>query len=97
VWISMPNLPIQFYRKDSICSLAKVAGNPIKIDQGTASLSRPSMARVCVEMDLLQEPPKRVWIMAGSTGFWQQLLYEKIPKYCVHCLRQGHDKAECKL
>ncbi|MDD0213388.1 DUF4283 domain-containing protein, partial [Shigella flexneri] len=71
VWINMPNLPIQFYRKDSICSIAKVAGTPIKIDQGTALLTRPSIARVCIEIDLLKEPPKRVWIMAGKEGFWQ--------------------------
>ena len=66
------------------------------MDSATASGVRQSVARVCVEIDLLQPLPSRIWIGNGEhSGFWQQLVPERLPQYCDHCFRQGHDRDTC--
>ena len=47
LWISLPYLPVHFYDKSCLFSIAKAIGTPLKIDEPTASLTRPSVARVC--------------------------------------------------
>nr|XP_027096078.1 uncharacterized protein LOC113715975 [Coffea arabica] len=60
--------------------------------------SRPSIARVCVEIDLLKQLTQRVWIGNGDhEGFWQALIPENMPKYCSHCFRQGHTQDYCHV
>lgn len=51
---------------------------------------------MCIEMNLLKKFSYRVWIGYGSEGFWQKVTYERVPKYCTQCLRQGHDIIKCK-
>ena len=60
-------------------------------------LGRPSIVRVCIEIDLLQKFPSRIWIGCGNSGFWQQVSYENVPKYCTVCLKLGHGHSECKI
>ncbi|KAM7492321.1 hypothetical protein LguiA_035242 [Lonicera macranthoides] len=66
----------------------------MKIDGATATVDRPSVARVCIEMDLLKNFPSRIWI---GSGFWQRIVYEIVPSYCTKCYRQGHNNVECKV
>lgn len=75
VWFSLLGLPIHLFHKSTLFSIANLIGRPIMIDQPTAALSRPSVARVCIEIDLKKLLPKRVWVYCGSDfeGFWQAL------------------------
>ncbi|XP_060210442.1 uncharacterized protein LOC132637359 [Lycium barbarum] len=65
------------------------------------SLTRPSCARVKVEVDLLKELPKRIHISCidEETGEvkakWQKIQYDYLPKYCTQCKLQGHDLQDC--
>ncbi|KAJ8766129.1 hypothetical protein K2173_021646 [Erythroxylum novogranatense] len=80
VWISLPRLPIHFFDKSALFAICSVVGCPLRIDSATASLKRPSLARVQVEIDLLKDRPDKAWIdVEGSNGFWQKLVYEKGP------------------
>ena len=66
------------------------------MDSATAFGVRPSVARVCVEIDLGQPLPSWIWISNREHGgFWQQLIPERLPQYCDHCFRQGHDRVTC--
>ena len=69
VWISFHHLPIHLFQKGTLMSLVSLIGRPLQIDAATKSLSRPSVARVCVEVNLLCNLPKRVWIGHGDNGF----------------------------
>ncbi|KAH9805152.1 Egg cell-secreted-like protein [Citrus sinensis] len=63
VWISFPYLPVQFMHcKEALFSIASTIGKPLRIDQATASLARPSVARVLVEYDVTQPPLPRIRI-----------------------------------
>lgn len=52
-WISFPGLPTNLFDKESLFSLATAVGKPLVIDKATNNQTRPSCARVKVEVDLL--------------------------------------------
>ena len=97
VWFSFPNLPIHLFDKNCLFSIANAFDSPLYVDSATASLLRPSVARNCVEVDLLRPLPKQVWIgLEGSPdGFWQCIIPEGLPKYCSKCWHVGHSIVHC--
>lgn len=54
VWISFPRLPIHLFQRDALFSIARLLGTPLRLDEATAKLKRPSVARIQVEIDVLQ-------------------------------------------
>lgn len=98
VWFSLPKLPVHLFHKSCLFQIVACLGRPLYLDSATVSLSRPSVARVCVELDLLKTLPSRVWIVMGAgEGFWQPLVAESLPLYCSHCFRQGHIPETCHV
>ncbi|KAH0717566.1 hypothetical protein KY290_014156 [Solanum tuberosum] len=100
-WISFPGLPTNLFDKESLFSLATAVGKPLVIDKATNNQTRPSCARVKVEVDLLKELPKRIQIncieeeMGTVKSKWQKIHYDYLPRYCTHCKLQGHDLQGC--
>lgn len=60
VWFSLPGLPIYVFYKHTLFSIANMIGKPLIIDQPIANLMRPSVARVCIEIDLTKDIPNRI-------------------------------------
>ncbi|WMV51731.1 hypothetical protein MTR67_045116 [Solanum verrucosum] len=52
-WISFPSLSPNFFCEEAIFSLAAAVGKPLQVDVATKNKTRPSCARVKVEVDLL--------------------------------------------
>ncbi|WMV24108.1 hypothetical protein MTR67_017493 [Solanum verrucosum] len=99
-WISFPSLPPNFFVKEAIFSLAAAVGKPLQVDMATQNQTRPSCARVKVEIDLLGNFPKRINIgvrkLSGEVvEKWVQIKYDYVPKYCANCRLQGHNEQEC--
>ncbi|KAH0633248.1 hypothetical protein KY284_036034 [Solanum tuberosum] len=99
-WISFPSLPPIFFGKEAVFSLAVAVGKPLQVDMATRNQTRPSCARVKVEVDLLREFPKRIKIgMRMKTDEvvekWVKIKYDYVPKYCQTCMIQGHDEQQC--
>ncbi|WMV31015.1 hypothetical protein MTR67_024400 [Solanum verrucosum] len=67
-WISFPSLPPNFFGRETIFSLAAAVGKPLQVDMATRNQTRPSCARVKVEVDLLGEFPKRIKIGMKKTN-----------------------------
>lgn len=59
-WLSLPGLPTSLFARKSLLSIASAVGRPIAIDKATQVRSRPSTARVKVELDLLDQHLKRI-------------------------------------
>ncbi|KAL2471459.1 Uncharacterized protein Adt_39595 [Abeliophyllum distichum] len=98
VWISFPLLPVHLRAKEFLFALSKLVGIPLRIDEATADLLRPSEARVCVEVNLEHKLPDRVWIERGeSRSFWQPVVYEQLPHFCVKCRHMGHLIDKCRV
>ncbi|WMV15250.1 hypothetical protein MTR67_008635 [Solanum verrucosum] len=99
-WISFPGLPPIFFVKEAIFSLAAAVGKPLQVDMATKNQTRPSCARVKVEVNLQGEFPKRINIgVRKQSGEvvekWIRIKYDYVPKYCVTCRLQGHNEQEC--
>lgn len=78
--------------------LVSILGAPLFMDVATLAASRPSVARVCIEIDLLKPRPLRSWIGNGNhQGLCQNLILENLPKFCSHCFRQGHEEGGCHI
>ncbi|KAL2481397.1 Uncharacterized protein Adt_34363 [Abeliophyllum distichum] len=97
VWISFPLLPVHLRAKEFLFALSKLVGVPLRIDEATADLLRPSEARICVEVNLEHKLPDRVWIERGeSRSFWQPVVYEQLPHFCAKCRHMGHLIDKCR-
>ncbi|XP_019241529.1 PREDICTED: uncharacterized protein LOC109221506, partial [Nicotiana attenuata] len=102
VWISLPNLPANFFAKKSLMSIASAVGKPLAVDKATQDRTRPSTARVKVLLDLLDKQPKRVRINIVDTSsgklveHYQEIVYDNLPSYCTYCKHQGHIEKACR-
>ncbi|KAL3510099.1 hypothetical protein ACH5RR_029500 [Cinchona calisaya] len=59
-WISFESFLALFFNKHSIFSFSQAIGRPLKIDLATSTLSHSSLAKMCVQVDLLIEHPSRL-------------------------------------
>lgn len=85
------------FGKVSLFSIAKLIGNPLKLDSSTATLATPSVVRICVELDLRHLDPDKIWIHNGASRFWQRFEYENLPNYCDNCYRLSILSTACRL
>ncbi|KAK4730130.1 hypothetical protein R3W88_023118 [Solanum pinnatisectum] len=87
----------------SLFSLASAVGTPLQVDKVTTGKSRPNVARVKVEVNLLSYLPNRVRMFFKDEKtsvvkeVLQKLFYDKLPSYCTTCKHQGHKEEECRL
>ncbi|KAL0453620.1 UNVERIFIED_CONTAM: hypothetical protein Slati_1340100 [Sesamum latifolium] len=95
MWIRFPKLPYQFFHKKASFSIASMIGTLLKIDAPTADLSRPSLARVCVEVDLIKPKTIEIFLGFGDRTFQQQVQFENCPYYCNSCGHFGHEERAC--
>ncbi|XP_059281375.1 uncharacterized protein LOC132035073 [Lycium ferocissimum] len=79
--------------------MATSVGKPLTIDLDTTNRTRPSYAKVKVEVDLFAKFAKRINIAEEDdsgivTSKWVNINYDYLPKYCKHCILQGHEESE---
>ena len=60
VWVNFPHLQVYLFDQNSLFSIARTIGSPMKMDAAIAVLARPSVALICVERDLVKKFPNRV-------------------------------------
>ncbi|KAK4738908.1 hypothetical protein R3W88_002605 [Solanum pinnatisectum] len=100
-WISFPGLSPNFFIQESLFTLAKAVGKPLHMDMATKNKSRPSCAKIKVEVYLLRDFPKRINVgvkkaISGEIiSKWINIKYDYLPKYCKTCKLQGHTEMEC--
>ena len=71
VWVNLPNLPIHYFDKHSLFSILSPVGRPLFLDLATVAGTRPSVAKVCVEIDVSKHVIPRIWVaVEGESGFW---------------------------
>ncbi|KAI0504096.1 hypothetical protein KFK09_015043 [Dendrobium nobile] len=95
IWISFPNLRLHFFNSKVLHALGSIFGRPLQTDQATASKTRPSVARVLVEVDISRIHPKEVWVGSKAYGYMQKAEFEKVPEFCNHCKIHGHAVSDC--
>ncbi|KAG5627195.1 hypothetical protein H5410_012413 [Solanum commersonii] len=89
IWISFPDLLPIFFVKEVLFSLA--------------SVTRPSCARVKVQVDLLTEKPEFVQMQLEDESTLEKRIinvriqYDSLLAYCMKCKLQGHGEEECRV
>ncbi|XP_019175669.1 PREDICTED: uncharacterized protein LOC109170991 [Ipomoea nil] len=97
VWIAFEGLPAHLQDKRAIYSIANLIGPPLKVVASTLTHNRPSLARVCVELNVSTPLTEQIWINNGSFGgFMQKVSYEFVPPYCLGCQKFGHLSPDCR-
>nr|GMD12985.1 calcium-dependent protein kinase 1-like [Ipomoea batatas] len=100
VWFQLPNLPIHLFDFESISRICALIGREIALDSATSGKSRPSVARVRLEIDVLKQEMDRIWVEfvtdnGNFSGFWQPIVRERVLAHCRWCSRFGHREESC--
>ncbi|KAF8407304.1 hypothetical protein HHK36_006431 [Tetracentron sinense] len=96
IWISLLGLPINLFNPRDLKAIGNIVRRVLKVDGPTQTLSRPSVARLCVEIDVKKDKVERFWLGLGTIGRWQHIKYEKEPILCDKCHKIGHNKDDCR-
>ncbi|KAL0462805.1 UNVERIFIED_CONTAM: hypothetical protein Slati_0168100 [Sesamum latifolium] len=75
VWIRLPGLPVHLFEKNTLFTFAPKIGKPLRMDEPTADMSRPDLARVCVEIDLTAPMVQAVHLQINGKTYRQQVVY----------------------
>lgn len=95
VWVALPGLPVHFHQQEALFEIVRAIGLPIKLDIATSQGLRPSVARVCVELDVSQDLPQKLYLQAKGRLILQNIVYEDLPLFCKDCRRLGHASGNC--
>ena len=87
VWVRLPELPIEFYDAMVLKEIGSALGPVLRIDSFTATSSKGSYARLCIQVDL--DKPLKIGRLK------QRVMYEGISSLCFCCGRIGHKKENC--
>ncbi|KAG5594871.1 hypothetical protein H5410_036103 [Solanum commersonii] len=102
-WISFPDLLPTFFVKEVLFSLAAVVGKPLQLDLATINKTRPSCAKVKVQIDLLDAKPEVVQMQLEDENTLEnrvvsvKIQYDSLPAYCMKCKLQGHGEDDCRV
>lgn len=91
IWVSLPELPIEFHSMLILQKIATEIGSFIKTDMKAIEQNRVRFARIQVLLDLAKQ--RKEVICLG--GFKQNIQYEEIPQFCRTCNSIGHGIEIC--
>ena len=91
IWVRFPELPIEFYDSSILHEIGSAIGPVLRIDSYTASGSRGSYTRMCIQIDLSK--PLINTVRVGR--LCQKVMYEGISSLCFCCGRLGHKQETC--
>ncbi|MQM18800.1 hypothetical protein Taro_051797 [Colocasia esculenta] len=74
---SLDNLPMEFWDRRCLFSIASAVGRPVKVDKLTLAGRKRNFARIYVEIQMDKELPRGVWINDGLGKLWQDIVYEQ--------------------
>lgn len=95
IWCNLPALPIHLYDVNALFAIGRLFGNPIQLDRATATRSRYSFARMCVEIDITKPPPETITLDLAGIQISQRVAWDKLPLYCTDCKHVGHSQESC--
>ncbi|PKU78298.1 hypothetical protein MA16_Dca008923 [Dendrobium catenatum] len=96
IWIFFLSLRPHLFAPKILHALGSLFGHPLKIDFATSLGSRPSLARVLVELDIMKNYPEKVWLDSKNLGYVQQVQMEVFPLFCDLCKSIGHKQGDCR-
>ncbi|XP_062088610.1 uncharacterized protein LOC133795173 [Humulus lupulus] len=97
VWIRLLDLGLQYWGVKCLSALVSTVGKPIMVDKVTKDRSMIKFARVLVDMEIADNPPKIISYINERGQLMDQIIeYEWLPTKFPHCKKFGHSEATCK-
>ncbi|KAG8382714.1 hypothetical protein BUALT_Bualt05G0106100 [Buddleja alternifolia] len=97
IWIKVFGLRPHWFHRQFLYHVASLIGKPLKLDEATTEIENPVVARICVEINVLERLQTDIPIQIdGKTNFFK-VQYEGILEYCKIFRHQGHSIAACYL
>ncbi|CAI9115578.1 OLC1v1016508C1 [Oldenlandia corymbosa var. corymbosa] len=93
----MDEIHNEFKKIAVIFSMAMALGKPLNVDTLTLNMTRPSVARFCLEVDLTKELEKSVKIWKKGHKHELIFTFEHVPFYCKKCCKIGHKEVHCRV
>ncbi|KAG5580583.1 hypothetical protein H5410_051210 [Solanum commersonii] len=102
MWILLPEIPFHMHTWQYMRQIVASIGIPLGLDVATTDKTRPSLAKVCVEVNLLKKLPDQIWVGLEDEGiplkgYYHKIEYENILKYYKHCKKLGHNVMNCRV
>ncbi|KAL0909763.1 hypothetical protein M5K25_020660 [Dendrobium thyrsiflorum] len=66
IWVSFPNLRPHLFSPRILHGLGSLFGRPLRTDNATSNGTRPSVARVLVDLDVTKRYPDQVWVLGHA-------------------------------
>ncbi|KAK4736998.1 hypothetical protein R3W88_000695 [Solanum pinnatisectum] len=79
-----------YFVKEALFSIASAIGKPLQLDQATINKTRPSCARINIQVDLLSSFPEYVEMDIIN----EHTKESRLEHYCMQCKVQGHAEEE---
>ena len=91
-WVQIWGLPFKLMSEEVCRDLSNSLGRFIETDQRVGQSDQAKFMRVRVDLQL-DKPLRRGGKIASVEGekFWVSFRYERLPTFCFHCGRLGHD------
>lgn len=95
IWVSIRGSPLFLHNKTAFRDVAHMIGTPLRMDSVTIQGLRPSVVRLCVEIDISKALPCKLHIQGGPYEFYPTVEYKDVPFFCPDCRILGHDHKTC--
>ncbi|XP_062114012.1 uncharacterized protein LOC133825027 [Humulus lupulus] len=97
LWIRLHDLGLQYWGSKCISALVSTIGKPLLVDKFTRERSRIQFARVLVEMEITDNPPRSIQFINEYGQIMEQgVEYEWLPTKCKVCSGFGHSMVDCR-
>ncbi|XP_030926558.1 uncharacterized protein LOC115953166 [Quercus lobata] len=96
-WVQIWGLPFELMAEEVCRDLGNSLGRFIETDRRSGQTDQAKFMRVRVDLQL-DKPLRRGGRIASVEGekFWVSFRYERLPTFCFHCGRLGHDLKHCQ-
>ncbi|KAG8377015.1 hypothetical protein BUALT_Bualt09G0124200 [Buddleja alternifolia] len=95
IWIKIFGLKPHWFHRQFLFHIASLVGKPLKLDEATVEIDNPIVARICVELNVLEKLNHDIPIQMDGKNKLLKIQYEGIPEYCRICRHKGHSMAAC--
>lgn len=75
LWVKPPNLPFNCWNPIILSKIGKSLGKPLYVDECTTQVSRISLARILVEVDVTRPLPKTIKIHDHKGRMMEQQIW----------------------
>ncbi|KAG8369271.1 hypothetical protein BUALT_Bualt15G0134100 [Buddleja alternifolia] len=95
IWVKVFGLRPHRFHRQFLYHIASLIGKPLKLDEATTKIENPVVARICVEINVLDKLPLDIPIQIDGKTYFFKVQYEGITEYCRICRHRGHSMAAC--